>query len=154
MMNPADDETMTSYISGNDDEYFDVQDDAMSEESYYSSHKKKHSMEEKPKGQHRIWRHVKGRRVPIEIFTTKLTPGSRIRNAVTGLYETNAYVGRIDEYAFFKVVLATGELGPDAYSTVLFYDSPEQYERHLAAILPPEQKQKWTNTKTEYLGSP
>jgi hypothetical protein len=94
-------------------------------------------------GEHTIRR----RGFVVQVFTTKMIPGARIRNAITGAYEEDSYVGRIDEYSFFKVKLSTGELGKMAPSTSLFYDSPEQYERHMGVTVALEIKSKWKSNK-------
>jgi len=83
------------------------------------------------KGHHRIFRKVNNKTVPIYIYTTRYTPGSRIRNAVSGFSDKKIVVGNAkDEDLFFKVSLATGELGNNSYGKHLYYDSPEQYEKH------------------------
>lgn len=99
------------------------------------------------RGHHLIHRYLNKkdggkRKVPIELYTTRSNLDSRIRNAVTGFYE-EAFVGRPSQDQCFKVVLATGELGKDAPSNFLFYDSPEQYERHFFLELEQSFKEKW-----------
>jgi len=61
----------------------------------------------------------------VAYFHTSTNPGSTIRNAVTGIYESGYLVGSVNEDLFFKVAFTT-----NATKQVLFYDSPEQYERH------------------------
>lgn len=85
---------------------------------------------------------VHDRASPVRFFTTRHTPGSRIRNAITGNIE-HARVGSYEEHQYFKVGLSTGELGPDAYGTHLYYDTPDQYERHFGFRLSPEVVAKW-----------
>lgn len=70
----------------------------------------------------------------VRFFTTRYTPGSLIRNAVTGSVEP-VRVGSADERTYFKVGLSTGELGTDPYGRHLYYDSPDQYERHFGVRL-------------------
>ena len=83
------------------------------------------------KGHYRVFRKVNNKSVPIYIYTTRYTPGSRIHNAVSGFSDKHFVVGKKkDEFSFFKVTFATGELGQDNYGTHLYYDSPEQYEKH------------------------
>jgi len=72
--------------------------------------------------------------------------GMRIRNAETGQYYKYK-VGTKDEDLFFKVSLATGELKTTNCSNVLFYDSPEQYEKHLMAEIDQETKDRWIEKK-------
>ena len=82
------------------------------------------------------------RAVSVKFFTTRHTPGSWIRNAITGDME-HVRVGSIEEHQYFKIGLSTGELGTDAYGKHLYYDSPEQYERHFGYSLSPELVVKW-----------
>jgi len=72
--------------------------------------------------------------------------GMRIRNAETGQYYKYK-VGSKEEDLFFKIALATGELKTTNGSNVLFYDSPEQYEKHLMAEIDEEIKERWVNKK-------
>ena len=103
--------------------------------------KNKKLLEER--GKFRVWRTNRTRqRVPVDMYVTRYNPGSRIRHAITGCYE-QALVGKSDEYAFFKVGWNTGELGKEAMSTTLFFDSPEQFERHTHTVLPAGVKQTW-----------
>ena len=64
--------------------------------------------------------------VTINMYSTGQV-GSNIRDAITGEYLRDL-VGSVEEYKYFKVVMATGEFknGP----LHLYYSSPEQYERH------------------------
>ena len=62
--------------------------------------------------------------------------GSNIRNAQTGVY-TQDIVGSKNEDLYFKVTVADGSL------LTLFYDSPEQYERHQREKLSQETKDLW-----------
>jgi hypothetical protein len=55
--------------------------------------------------------------------------GSTIRNAVTGEKYYGRKVGSKNEDLYFKVRICTGEFGKEA--PTLFYDSAEQYEKHL-----------------------
>jgi hypothetical protein len=72
--------------------------------------------------------------------------GVRIRNAETGQYYKYK-VGSKDEDLFFKIALATGELKTTNGSNVLFYDSPEQYEKHLMTEVDQEIKDRWVEKK-------
>ena len=90
-----------------------------------------------------------GKRVRVEFFPTSMTPNSHIKNAMTGLYqfsETRPFrVGTKDEDLFFTIILATGELGQ--MPPTLFYDNPEQYERHFFTKLSRELKNDWENKR-------
>jgi hypothetical protein len=81
----------------------------------------------------------------IDCFTSG-DAGTYIRNAETG----NHYkykVGSKEEGLFFKVALGTGELKTRNGSNVLFYESPEQYEKHLMNEISQEIKDNWVDKK-------
>jgi hypothetical protein len=101
------------------------------------------------KGHYCTSRLVKGRRVPVEFYMSRHNVGSLIRNAVSGIKETNLRMGRIDEDAFFKVKLANGEFGQDCPGN-LFYNSPEEYERHFYTTVSQPIKDKWMARNLEY----
>jgi len=90
---------------------------------------------------HKITRHnEKNKKVKIEFYESSTTPGFFIRNAVSG----NRYdykVGSYDEDLLFKVAFATGEIGQD--TAILFYTSPEQYEKHMMVQVSNDVKQSW-----------
>lgn len=83
--------------------------------------------------------------VRVELFPTISIPNACIKNAITGAYQGTGNrlfrVGSKDEDLFFSVLLATGELGQTA--PLLFYDNPEQYERHFMIKLTQEKKDAW-----------
>ena len=72
--------------------------------------------------------------------------GTYIRNAETGNYY-KIKVGSKEEGLFFKVTLSTGELKTRNTSNLLFYDSPEQYEKHIMHDLDDEIKYNWVEKK-------
>jgi len=66
--------------------------------------------------------------------------GSKIRSATTG--QRHSYlVGSADEDLFFKVAVVTELYGQKPLT--LFYDSPEQYEKHNTEIIDSVIKEKW-----------
>jgi len=67
--------------------------------------------------------------------------GSKIRNAVTGMY-TPYVVGSKNEDLFFIVIDSVGRNGRKD-PLFLFYDTPEQYENHQYCILSQKIKEKW-----------
>jgi hypothetical protein len=93
------------------------------------------------KGYLKLYRKINHKRTSIEAYKTPYTPDSKIRNACTGSYQ-NFRVGSTDEYMFYKVSLATGETEQEPAH--LYYDNPEQYERHFQTTVPQEEKEKWT----------
>ena len=76
--------------------------------------------------------------------------GSRIRNAFTGVYYTDACykVGSIYDDILFKIIDSTAVDGRRE-PLMLYYDNPEQYERHQYAILSQQTKQAWTDKQLE-----
>lgn len=83
-----------------------------------------------------------GSNIYIEYYYTKIVPGALIRNAVTGGYEYGYRVGSSDENLFFKVIRASGYDG-DRDPHMLFYNSPEQYERHFMTTISQDEKERW-----------
>ena len=83
----------------------------------------------------------RNKRVKVEFFETTLAPNRYIKNAITGAIEAPFRVGTEDEDLFFSVFLSTGECGPTP--PCLFYDSPEQYERHFYTKVSDELKVRW-----------
>lgn len=84
----------------------------------------------------------------VKAYITPNYPNSIIRNAITGTafkFQSGDYarVGSTDEDLFFSVLIATGEAGQTA--ALLFYDSPEQYERHMEDTLPSDGKTNWVS---------
>ena len=75
------------------------------------------------------------KKITIEYYSSGQI-GSRIRNALTGQY-TKDIVGSKFEDLYFKITLTEGN------ALTLFYDSPEQYERHHHEKLPTNIKEKW-----------
>jgi hypothetical protein len=53
------------------------------------------------------------------------------------------YVGKIDEDLFFKVRVVNGEVRSSAYGNDFYYDSPEEYERHMFVKVPKKIKESW-----------
>lgn len=82
-----------------------------------------------------------GQKCVAETYFTDMVPGNPIRNAINGdrMYEYK--VGSPYESLFFKVCDACGfhSSGPMTF----YYNSPEQYERHLNIELPFYVKEKW-----------
>jgi hypothetical protein len=78
----------------------------------------------------------------VEFYETSLVPGSLIRNAVTGIRDAKARVGTADEDLFFKVCYSVGSVDKREPS-ILFYDTPEQWETHFKMTCNPKHKEKW-----------
>ena len=100
-------------------------------------------------GHYLLYRNINGNRFNIEMYMTKNKPGTIIRNAVSGIREKNMRTGRKDEDAYFKVAYSIGECEQDRYGN-LFYNSPEEYERHFHTTVSQQIKEKWLNRNMEY----
>jgi hypothetical protein len=77
----------------------------------------------------------------IDLYTSGEV-GSHIRNAATGEYYKYR-VGSSNEDKLFKIKLSTGEVKTRSGNSLLFFDSPEQYETHMLALIIDEIKEKW-----------
>lgn len=88
-----------------------------------------------------LGRNGKYRKKKIEFYTSG-DRGTRIRDAITGIYY-NDKVGSFNEGKFFKVSLATGQCNSKNGSHMLFYTTPQQYMAHFAVQLSPDMIEKW-----------
>lgn len=90
----------------------------------------------------------------LEYYVTPYIPESRIRNAVTGIRyrddnpKYKYVVGSKQEDLFFKVRISTGETGQEP--VLLFYDSPEQCEKHQKVVFNTDIKENWHNKNQRY----
>ena len=117
-------------------------------ESVNSNIKKKRKMMEdikkSDKGYHSVKRNIILNdlkiKMKIEYYHTNYTPGTRIRNAITG-QKTNYLVGSRDEDLFFKAVIANGE--DNSYPLILFYDGPNEFQKHQHCPLSDDIIEKW-----------
>ena len=90
-----------------------------------------------------------GKRVKVDCYTSG-DCGTNIRNGETGEYY-KLKVGSKDEDRLFKISLANGELRTKNGGSILFYDSPEQCERHLYHVISDDMKEKWLEKRSLYL---
>jgi hypothetical protein len=88
-----------------------------------------------------VYRQVNGRQAKVACYETHNSPNRFIRDAVTGAFMPYR-VGSKDEDLFFSILVATGENGKRE-PMLLFYDNPEQYERHFYTELPKQAKNAW-----------
>jgi len=91
----------------------------------------------------------KSKKTRVDCYTSG-DVGSKIRNAEDGNYYKYK-VGSKEEDLLFKIRLAKGELKTNNGSNLLFYDSPEQYEKHLTQEIDDEIKEKWVEKKKMFL---
>lgn len=75
-------------------------------------------------------------------FYTSGDRGTRIRDAITGMYY-NAKVGSFNEDKYFKVSLATGQCNSANGSHMLYYQTPQQYMTHFGVQLNQDVIAKW-----------
>ena len=134
-----------SDIDTDDDKSTVFTDDDKSTDSYERKFYKPKIID---KACHKLVQKKNGIDSSIKFYTTKYTPGSRIRNAETGYFE-NTLVGRDGEFDYFKVTLS-GQLGQDPHSKHLYYYSPEQYERHFQIVLDQQIKNKFFQSKKQF----
>ena len=105
-------------------------------------------------GKYIIKRTINGKVKKISLFNTPELPNAKIINAVTGIpyYDDGAkikyVVGSAQEHDVFRVKYLTLEKGIPGLS--LFYDSPEQYERHTQTVLKSDIKNKWHLKRKDY----
>lgn len=105
--------------------------------------KHKNKAKKTDKGYEKKTKIVKDKKIIIDTYHTNDTPGCTVRHAPTGIW-MNARVGSIDENMFFKVRDNTSK---DSRS--LYYDSPEEYERHMFLTLSTDIKSRWTEKFAE-----
>ena len=105
-------------------------------------------MKKLDKGYRKVTRNIKGKLTDVEFYTTSTTPGTLIRDAVTGSRYTHYRVGSSDESLFFKVRIAIGGKEYKDEPTTLFFDNPETYERVLGSVVKQEDKEAWIAKNT------
>ena len=94
------------------------------------------------KGFHKVKYIINKNLVKLEFYHTNYNPGTLIRNAISGVKHKEYHVGSRDEDLFFKVTNSVGSKESSEPLT-LFYDSPEQWERHFKCDCSKEIKEKW-----------
>ena len=121
-------------------------DDATSTYSITSNAKRQLKLMEElkkaDKGYNKTYRYNGKKRIAVEFYTTNITPGSKIRNAITGVYQ-NFLVGSRSEDLFYKVANVSDVCRNDQH--VMFFDTPEQYERHFYTTVSQPCKEEWVN---------
>ena len=126
-------------------------DDAHSETITVNSQKNKYrkmwdDAKKVDKGFHKLKIRVGDKPVEIEVYSTSNTPGRMIRDAISGQKYNQYKVGSLSEHLFFKVRLA-GQKGLDCEP--LYFDTPEQYERHMKCEVSQAVKDKWMKNCAE-----
>ena len=96
------------------------------------------------KGLNKMKIYVNGKIVKVRFFETKYLPGTLIRNAITGNRFEGLYVGKKTEDLFFKVCNTTIENGTRT-PIIMYFDSPEQFEKHFKCTVTDANKERWRN---------
>lgn len=96
----------------------------------------------------------KHKKKKINIFNTSIQINSHIINATTGfpcVDENMKYysVGSKEEHLFFKVKFVSGE--NNIPGITLFYDGPEQYERHMNTTLSESTKIQYHEKRNRFI---
>jgi hypothetical protein len=73
--------------------------------------------------------------------------GTRIRHAVSGKYFQER-VGSLGEDKYFSVIVATGE-SKTGSPILLFYETPDEYERHFFLRLDDDSKKQWVKKQLQ-----
>jgi len=88
--------------------------------------------------------------IVVKVYETNTTPHYRIRDAVTGSYWQKYKVGSSSENLFFKVIWSVG-LNGRKDPLVLYFHSPEEFERHMLIEVSEEEKQIWYERRNDEL---
>lgn len=144
-------DTTEDHFDGNDlthETEFDLDDLTEVSESTIDSGvslktKHKNKAKKNDKGYEKKTKIIKDKKIIIDTYHTNDTPGCTVRHAATGFW-MKARVGSIEENLYFKVRDNTSK---DSRS--LYYDSPEEYERHMFLTLSTEIKSRWTEKFAE-----
>ena len=139
---------LTGNIDMEENDYDDMSIPSSSEYTFTSANKSKKKLADQTKLldplylkiTKLVWVNDRKKNAKIEMYRTSCTTGTNIRNAVTGIYD-NMRVGKLDEDMYFKVNLAWGKAHPEV--THLYYESPEQYEKHFYTTVAVDIKEKW-----------
>jgi len=82
-------------------------------------------------------------KIEVEYYHTSSTPGTVIRDAITGARMPQHRVGTKAEELYFKTRVSLDKA--DHEGNILFFNSPEQYERHMYTTVSQELKEEWHN---------
>ena len=88
--------------------------------------------------------HGENKKRKIEFYSTS-EYASIIRDAMTGKYYKDMKIGTKAECMFFKIKIFEGPRG-----FTLFYNSPEEFEKHQHKVLSPQIKDNWYKQSDQY----
>ena len=91
-----------------------------------------------------VSRRIGDKIVKIEMYSTRTTPGSLIRDPHRGS-RFKEKVGSLAEHSFFKVRMTS--VGDGIDPVTLYYDSPEAYEAHQRTRVAKSYKNAWRDKK-------
>ena len=136
---------------------YDSEYDSMSTASTRSTQskkKKEHDQIMKRPGVYTLKKIINGKQHKIRLFPTRNSPGARMINAITGYpyYDDDNQqfpyrVGTKQEDDLFKVRMLDGSCGK---GELLFYESPDQFERHQHCSLSDSVKKQWLEKNQQY----
>ena len=106
--------------------------------------KQKNKSKKADRGYEKKVKIIKDKKIVIDTYHTSDVTGAPIRHAATGYIMSDILVGSIGERLYFKVRDLTSK-----EPRSLFYDSPEEYERHMFASLSTDIKHLWTEKFAE-----
>ena len=98
---------------------------------------------------HKANRRLENRKQSMIEYYSSGDIGSCITSATSGIKYKEYIVGSKHEDLFFKVSISNGEFVGKG-SLTLFYDSPEQFEKHQYIELSLDVKQKWYEKYMKY----
>lgn len=98
------------------------------------------------KGFYSLKRRVNNNRVNVDVYASGGL-GTNIRNAISGEYYNGYKVGTTKEDLFYKTSVSTSETGNE--SVLLFFENPEQYERHFYTQVDAADKERWYSKYNE-----
>ena len=142
-----------------DDDEYDYQptdNHSISEPSLSRHHRSsEHSHKTLEPGCHRLKLMINYRPVYVNVYSTSMIPGMVIRDAITGTRYREYKTGSNREHQFFKAVVSIGQVSegrPQSREPIcLFFDSPEQFERHMSSSVSPETKSSWAEKRCYYI---
>ena len=141
------------YLADDAHDYFDVSDISIEETSSINTEiRDRRKMNElykrTDKDYYSFKRKVFGedgtRMEKVEVYSSPLLTNGVIRNAVTGIHMEHRVGSKYDDL-YFRVM----DVHPENHTPLndlprkLFYDNPEQCERHLQMVVPKDVKENW-----------
>jgi hypothetical protein len=107
---------------------------------------KKFMVSSTKKGFYSLKRKVNNNKVNVDVYASGGL-GTNIRNAISGEYYYGFKLGTTKEDLFYKTSVSTSETGNE--SVLLFFENPEQYERHFYTQVDAEDKERWYSKYNE-----